>query len=245
LSLILGIGLITLIYILVNAAYLIGLGFDAARAPGARLPQVLLERMLPGFGGKAITIIIMISALGAVNGLTFTGARVYATLGNDYRLFGWLGHWRPGRTAPVLALIVQAVITLSMVFTLCTKTGHDTINQLLTQIRVSAGSEWKPDDAFEVLVSHSAPIFWVFFLLTGMSLFILREKDHGIPRPFKVPFYPFLPVIFCTMCVYMLYQSTIYVGFRSLFAVALVLLGLPLFALSYAMGGYRENSAAL
>ena len=189
LSLILGIGIITLIYILVNAAYLVGLGFDAARAPGAQLPQKLLEGLLPGFGGKAITIIIMISALGAVNGLTFTGARVYATLGNDYPLFGWLGHWKPGRGAPILALIVQAIIALAMISTLCTKAGHEAINELLDNpffkdrgILVTT-TEWKPDDAFEILVSHSAPVFWVFFLLTGMSLFILRDKDRGIERP--------------------------------------------------------------
>ena len=243
LALILGIGLITLIYILINAAYLVGLGFETARVPGG-LPQKLLEKALPSFGAKAITILIMISALGAVNGLTFTGARVYAMLGNDYRLFGWLGHWQPGRRAPVLALIAQAVITLGMIFTLCTKTGHETINDILNGVGIRYQSEWKPDDAFEILVSHSAPIFWVFFLLTGMSLFLLREKDRGIDRPFTAPLYPFLPVIFCQMCVYMLYQSTIYVGFRSLFAVALVMLGLPLFLIAQLMGGYRGRSSA-
>ena len=237
--------MITAIYLLVNAAYLIGLGFDAARAPGAQLPQTLLESMLPGFGGKAITIIIMISALGAVNGLTFTGARVYATLGNDYPLFSWLGHWKPGRSAPILALTVQGIITLGMIFTLCTKTGHDTINQWLTDAGIEVTkTEWNPDDAFGILVSYSAPIFWVFFLMTGMSLFILREKDRGIVRPFSVPLFPFLPVIFCTMCIYMIYQSTIYVGFRSLFAVALVLLGVPLYLLSQLIGGYREQSSS-
>lgn len=243
LALMLGIGLITAIYIFVNAAYLVGLGFDAARVPGG-LPQKLLEKALPDFGGKAISIIIMISALGAVNGLTFTGARVYATLGNDHRLFSWLGHWQPGRSAPVLALIAQALITLSMILTLCTKTGHDAVNSLLNSVGIEHSSEWKPDAAFDVLVSHSAPVFWVFFLLTGISLFILRIRDRGVTRPFTAPLFPVLPMIFCAMCVYMLYQSTIYVGFRALFAVVLVLLGLPLFVISYMTGGYHEQTVA-
>ena len=243
LALILGIGAITLIYILVNAAYLVGLGFEAARAPGSQLPQKLLDGMLPDFGGKAITVIIMISALGAVNGLVFTGARVYATLGTDYPLFGWLGHWQPGRSAPILALIVQALITLAMMASLATKAGHDTISQGISAIGIEiTKTEWKPDDAFEILVSHSAPIFWAFFLLTGMSLFILRTKDSHTPRPFTVPLYPLVPIIFCNMCAYMLYQSTIYVGWRALFGVGLVLLGLPLYLLSQVIGGYRESS---
>lgn len=242
LSLLLGIGLITLIYMLVNMAYLVGLGFQAAREPGAQLPQKLLEWMLPGFGGKAITIIIMTSALGAVNGLTFTGARVYATLGNDYPLFGWLGHWKPGRGAPVLALTAQAVITVSMVWTLATETGHNLVNTLLTLVNLTPEGEWKPGGGFEALVSHSAPVFWVFFLMTGISLIILRFKDRGIERPFTATLFPLTPLIFCAMCCYMLYQSTIYVGYRSLFAATLVALGLPLFVLSLMIGGYREKS---
>ncbi len=242
LALLIGIGLITLIYLLVNAAYLVGLGFEQARQPGAQLPQLLLERLWPGFGGKAITIIIMTSALGAVNGLTFTGARVYATLGNDYPLFGWLGHWKPGRRAPFLALFVQAIITIGMVWTLATETGHGLVNQLLILANLTPEGEWKPGGGFEALVSHSAPVFWVFFLMTGISVVILRFKDKGIERPFKATLYPLTPIIFCAMCCYMLYQSTIYVGYRSLFAAVLVLLGAPLFVLSLLIGGYREKS---
>ena len=242
LALLLGIGLITLIYLLVNAAYLVGLGFEQARQPGAQLPQLLLEWMLPGFGGKAITIIIMTSALGAVNGLTFTGARVYATLGNDYPLFGWLGRWKPGRGAPILALIVQALITIGMVWTLATETGHRLVNDLLQTVNLKPEGEWQPGGGFEALVSHSAPVFWVFFLMTGISVIILRFKDRGIERPFTATLYPLTPLIFCAMCCYMLYQSTIYVGFRSLFAIALVLLGIPLFVLSMLIGGYREKA---
>src|ERR1019366_7953293 len=217
LSLLLGIGLITVIYLLVNAAYLTGLGFSAARAPGAQLPQKLLEALFPDFGGRAISIIIMISALGAVNGLTFTGTRVYATLGADYPFFSWLGHWKPGRGAPVLALLVQTVITVGLIFALGTEEGHNTISQTLKQVGIEHASEWKPGGAFDALVTHSAPIFWVFFLLTGMSLFILREKDRGKVRPYSVPFYPILPIVFCNMCVYMLYQATVYIGYRALF----------------------------
>jgi hypothetical protein len=102
-------------------------------------------------------------------------------------------------------------------------------------IHIEYAATWVPRDAFGQLVTHSAPAFWLFFLLTGFSLFALREKNPGA-RPFSVPWYPLVPFIFCNMCVYMLYQSTIYIEWRALFVVVLLLLGLPFYWLSQALG---------
>lgn len=155
LALILGVGLITFIYLAVNAAYLMGLGFEeASKLPDFRpeaagtfsslsVPGRVVERAFEGWGGRAMSIIIMVSALGAVNGLIFTGARVYATLGNDYTLFGWLGQWQPGRRAPILSLLVQAVITIGIIFALGTERGHQLINQLLGYIGVQPEGPWR------------------------------------------------------------------------------------------------------
>jgi amino acid transporter len=236
LALILGVGAITLIYLLVNAAYLMGLGPETARSKSG-LPALLLKEPWGETGEKLISILIMISALGAVNGLIFTGARVYATLGNDHRLFGWLGHWQPGRRPPILSLLAQGIITVAVLFALTSQAGHNAINRLLTTIGVTYESTWNPDSGFETLVSHTAPVFWLFFLLTGLSLFVLREKNPGLARPFSVPLYPLLPLIFCNMCGYMLYQSVKYVGVRAGFAFCVVLAGLPFFLLSRLMGG--------
>jgi amino acid transporter len=243
LALIVGVGTITVIYLLVNTAYLMGLGFDKA-STSWRLPVLLLEKPLGEEGGTAISILVMVSALGAVNGLIFTGARVYATLGSDYPLFGWLGHWHPGRRPPTLSLVAQALITLGLVSALTTETGHRLINDALHAMGFETQSSWKPDMGFETLVSHTAPVFWLFFLLTGLSLFLLREKNPGLPRPFSVPLYPVLPLIFCNTCVYMLYQSIKHVGWHSLFAFGAVLIGLPFYWLSrYVLGGYKGEQS--
>lgn len=236
-ALVLGVGFITLVYLLVNAAYMVGLGFEQAQKAN-HLPALLLAGPFGERAGTIMSVLVMVSALGAVNGLIFTGARVYATLGNDYPLFGWLGHWRPGRGAPILALLVQALITVAMLLALGTKQGHDFINQLLDKVGLESAGTWSAANAFQTLVDHTAPVFWFFFLMTGLSLFILREKNPTLPRPFSVPFYPILPIIFCNTCVYMLYQSVKYVGWRALFAVCLVLVGLPLYWLSRRVG-YR------
>jgi APA family basic amino acid/polyamine antiporter len=241
-ALLLGVGIIMVLYLLVNTAYIVGLGWENVRRPG-RLPEELMSKTPLGeWGGKAMSILVMISALGAANGLIFTGARIYATLGNDHRLFGWLGHWTPGRGAPILALLVQAVITLGMLAAFGTTAGHDFVDQTLSYVNITPQAGWDPDKAFETLVAISAPIFWLFFLMTGFSLFILRGHRSAAERPFSVPLYPLLPIIFCNMCAYMLYQSIIYVKWHALFPIGIVLLGIPLYFASRSLG-YRDSSA--
>src|SRR5205823_4640264 len=85
-ALILGTLAVMVIYLLVNAAYLWSLGFEGARQSKAIAADVL-KQPLGAWGARAISILVMISALGSVNGLIFTGSRVYAALGTDYGLF--------------------------------------------------------------------------------------------------------------------------------------------------------------
>jgi amino acid transporter len=61
------------------------------------------------------------------------------------------------------------------------------------------------------MVEFTAPVFWLFFLLAGISLFVLRVREPEAERPFRVPLYPVLPLIFCLVCAYMLWASLSYV----------------------------------
>jgi amino acid transporter len=82
---------------------------------------------------------------------------------------------------------------------------------------VGAGAiSWEGHGGFDTLLKCTAPVFWIFFLMTGLSLFVLRAKDRGIARPFAVPLYPVLPVVFCGMCGYMAYSAIDYAGKLSL-----------------------------
>jgi amino acid transporter len=258
-ALFIGIFIIVLVYLLVNAAYINGLGWDNVSGYNpVSVPVRLIEGTpLREYGGQAMAILVMISALGAVNGLIFTGARVYATLGADHKLFGWMGHWRPGKRAPMMALLVQGIVTVLIVSAVTTKEGHDVVIDGLNSINkglaeaskfvqsVDANREigqiefektWNPNNAFDNLVARTAPVFWFFFLLTGLSLFVLRQQNPGIQRPYSVPCYPVTPILFCISCAWMLYRAVIYVEWHCLFAVVLVLVGLPLFWVSSLFG---------
>lgn len=233
-ALILGTCLITLIYLLVNTAYILALGFQGAASSEAIAADVL-KLPLGEKGSQAMSLLVMISALGAVNGLIFTGARVFFKLGSEHRIFGWLGHWHPRLGIPLWALVAQALITLVMIVVVGTDQGRDAVNQVLTWLGVKQVSWWG-HGGFETLVISTAPVFWLFFLLTGLSLFVLREKDRDIQRPFSVPLYPVVPLIFCNMCIYMLYSATKFAveqfGAFGLIGWVALLLGVLLYVIS-------------
>lgn len=78
------------------------------------------------------------------------------------------------------------------------------------------------------MVDYTAPIFWFFFLLSGISLLVLRIREPHIVRPFRVPFYPFTPLLFCAVCGYLLYSSLVYTGVGAVAGVLVVAAGIPL-----------------
>jgi amino acid transporter len=229
-ALFLGTLLVTALYLLVNAAYLRGLGFEQARASTAVAADVF-RRPLGSWGAKAVSLLVMVSALGTVNGMILTGSRLYATLGADYRLFAWLGRWHRRLRSPIAALLTQAGISLAMIAGVGTAAGRSALDAVLALARLPAAS-WEGHGGFETLLRCSAPVFWLFFLLTAVSLFVLRRKDRALPRPFAVPLYPVAPLLFCGTCATMLYAGIRYAGTLGLVGAVLVLAGLPLFFLS-------------
>jgi basic amino acid/polyamine antiporter, APA family len=203
-SLLWGILLIATIFILANLAYLKGLGLSAMG--GSDVVAADLMRRVAGQGGaNFVSILIAIAALGSINATTFTGARSIYALGQDYRPLSFLGNWRGSRNTPANALLMQGGIALLLVLL----------------------GAWARD-GFVTMVEYTAPVFWFFFLLSGLSLFVLRTQEPQKPRPFRVPLYPVTPLIFCVTCVYMLHSSLAYTGPGAIVGVGVLLAGVPL-----------------
>lgn len=241
-ALIIGIASVTAIYLAVNAAYLGSLGFDAARKSPVPAADVL-ERVLGPWGARVISGLVMLSALGAINGMILTGSRVYARLGEDHRVFAWLGSWSKGHAAPVASLLAQAVITLLLILAVGTDQGRSAIDFALTAVGLKALPWGEYFGGFETLVAGTAPVFWGFFLLTGLSLFVLRWKDRGVPRQFAVPFFPIPTLIFCGACGYMLYASLVYAKLLVLLGLLPLAMGLPLYWVSGSGVAARRDRA--
>ncbi|MCY2951104.1 MAG: amino acid permease [Planctomycetota bacterium] len=97
-------------------------------------------------------------------------------------------------------------------------------------------------DGFGSLVNFTTPVFWIFFLLVGVSLVVLRVREPGTPRPYRVPLYPVIPALFCLSSLFMLHASFDWAWKnRSLEALwSLVILGVGL-GLSFCDTGRGEG----
>lgn len=232
-ALILGTAAVTLIYLAVNLAYIAGLGFDGVRQFRPVAADVLKEP-LGDNGFKAMCILVMISALGAINGLIFAGSRVYATLGAEHSIFAILGKWSPTLRSPVFALLIQGAIAIAMVAAVGIKAGRDFIDTAATRLSLPPLPWDEYFGGFDTLFAGTAPVFWGFFLLTGVAFFVLRMKDPDIERPFmlKPPFYPLLPLIFCGMCIFGIYSAVNYAQYVSFIGVVPLVIGIPLYFVS-------------
>ena len=209
----LGIVIVTALYLLVNLGYYSALGLGGMKASKAIASDVI--RLIAGERAAALlAVIVCVSAATTINAAIFTGARTNYAFGTDFRLFRGLGRWREAGSTPANALLVQGAITLVLIW---------------------AGS-FTPD-GFEAMVAYTLPVFWTFFLLTGLTLLVFRKKDPQAPE-FRVPLFPWVPLAFYAMCLFMLWASVDYLrnpvygpkfGALVLAGLAVMVLGIPLY----------------
>lgn len=193
--------LITLIYLLINFSFLNVLGLQGIGASDA-VGADMMRQTLGEKGGALMGILITLSALTSLNTTIFTGSRSNYAWGKDFAPLSFLGKWNTEKSAPVNALLLQGAIAILLI-----------------------GFGANRRNGFETMVNFTAPVFWFFFLCTGLSVMVLRFKKQDMPRPFKVPIYPVTPILFTGSCLYMLYASLTATGNGALLGVALLLAG--------------------
>lgn len=179
--------IITGLYLMVTWAYWRALGIEGMAQSQAMAAEVFGIAFGPA-AGAGISLTVAIAALTSMNATMIVGARTNHALGQDWHELAPLARWDDERDAPLNALRLQSAAALLLV---------------LVGAWTGAG--------FRAMVEFTAPVFWLFFLLAGISLFVLRVREPHRERPFKVPLYPLLPLLFCAMCAYMLWSSLSYV----------------------------------
>lgn len=199
--------LISALYVLVNWAFLHALGL-AGTAASSQVAADVMRRAWGDGGAILISALVAVAALTTANASVFTGARTSYALGCDVMRFRWLGRWNPRTGTPVNALLLQGAVSIALVL-LGTTTRR----------------------GFETMVEYTAPVFWLFFLLTGVAFFVLRRREPGTPRPFRAPLFPLTPLVFCGTCAYLLYSSLAYTGVGALVGVAVLAVGAVLLLL--------------
>ena len=197
-----------LVYLVVNLAFLKSVGLSGMTASAALATDVVRPR-LGEYAARAISLLICLTCLGAINGMLFTGSRIYYAVGTEHAWFSWLGRWQHRFGGPVRALLLQSFGTLALVIT---------------------ASAISPGGGFETLFLFSAPVYWGFAIFVALALFILRIRNPNSAHVHRVWLFPIPPLIFLGSACYLAYSGLTYAIAHeelrlSLWAVAILVVG--------------------
>lgn len=202
-ALVLSILLVTVLYVLANWAFLRALGMPAI-AKSQAVAADLLEKAWGTTGATLISLMVAVSAITSANATIIVGARSNYALGRDWSVFSFLGRWDRDAGTPTTSLMVQGGIALLL---------------------IGIGAYTRK--GLETMVDYTNPVFYFFFTLVGASLIVLRVRDPGTARPYKVPLYPVTPIILCLVAAYLLWSSLDYARLGSLLGAAVLAVGVP------------------
>jgi APA family basic amino acid/polyamine antiporter len=206
-ALVVSILVITVLYMAVTWAYWRGLGF-AGMAKSEAVAADLMRVAFGSVGEKVITVMVAVAAITSINATMIVGARTQYAVGRDWPALNKLALWDGERGSPVNAMRLQNLAAL-----------------LLVALGAWTGG------GFRSMVEFTAPVFWLFFLLVGIAVFVLRVREPDAPRPFRVPLYPVPPLLFCATCAYMLWSSLSFVYSQSLGGLNAAWIGVAVLAI--------------
>ncbi|WP_043812568.1 APC family permease [Rubrivivax gelatinosus] len=186
-ALLLGLTLVAALYLLANWAFLRGLGLAGMAASSAPAAD-LLRRAAGPWGEAAIVGVVAVTSITVMNAVLIAGARTTYAAMRDLPRHTPLGDWDARRGTPRAALLALGAVALALV-------GLGTATR----------------GGFATMVDYLSPVYWFFLLLSGGALIVLRRRRPEAPRPFRVPLFPLLPLLFMSGSAYLLWSSLVYV----------------------------------
>jgi amino acid transporter len=199
-----GMTIVTVLYVLANWAYVRGLslpGLAVSAAPAADL-------MLHAFGKPGQLLIVAIVALTSItsmNAILIAGSRTTYAAARDTVGLAGLGRWHVARGTAAPAILATAGVALALV-------GFGTYTR----------------GGFATMVDYLSPVYWLFLTASGAALLVLRRRFPEAPRPFRVPGYPLVPLVFVASSAYVLYSSLAFVRVGAVAGLAVLGVGVLL-----------------
>ena len=200
LSLIFCMLIVVTIYLLLNYVLIYTLGFTGMNGSDLVVSDAA-SVFLGNKGAAIVTLIILISLIGANNGFVLTSARINYAMAKDKLFFHQASQIHPRFKSPANALIIQCVWACLLTFT-------GTFNQLITYIIFAS---------------------WIFYGMSAGAVIILRNKKPDMERPYKTPVYPWIPIIFILFAIFLTINTIMEAPRDAAIGAGIILAGLPMY----------------
>lgn len=200
LSLIFCMLIVVSVYLLLNYVLLFILGFTGMNG-SERVVSDAASVFLGNKGAAVVTLIILISLIGANNGFVLSSARINYAMARDKLFFNQAAQIHSRFKSPANALIIQCVWACLLTFT-------GTFNQLITYIIFAS---------------------WIFYGMSAGAVIILRKKKPDMDRPYKTPAYPWIPIIFIFFAIFLTINTIMEAPRDATIGAGIILAGLPLY----------------
>lgn len=209
-----GVAIVILLYLLANLAYLRILS-PAEIAASDRVALTAMTRVTGEWGGKLLTAAILCSILGAMNALILAGPRAYYQMAKDGLFLERASRVHPRWRTPVEALLFQGLWSGFLVLFI---------------------------GGFQRLFTYVIFGGWIFYALAVLAVVVLRRKEPALPRPFRVPGYPVVPLLFAATALAIVVNTLVATPRESLLGLAFIALGIPIYWLQRAFKRRARSS---
>lgn len=196
-----GLGLVMIVYLLISLAFLYVAPLKTV-ANNLNISAQVANIVFGNVGGKVITIGIMVSVYGALNGFLMTGIRVPFVMGH----MGYLPFSRAFRAlnrggVPWVGALIQLVIAILMILS----GSYDTVTNMLVVV------------------------IWFFYLFCFTAVIVLRKREPDLERPYQVPGYPLIPLISLAGGIFIIIMTVVTQPGITLIGIVITLLGVPIY----------------
>lgn len=188
------------VYVLINIAYLYILPIEEM-AVSPLVAATAMEKVFGPNGGTLISILVIVSTFGALNGSLLASARVPFIMGRDKIFFNVLGKVHPKFGTPHIALLAQGIWASVLCYS----------------------------GTFDIITNYVMFASWLFYMLTAVGVIILRKKMADVERPYKVWGYPITPLIFISFSFLFLLNTLVSDTENAMKGLILIFLGLPVY----------------
>lgn len=201
LAIVLGLGLVTVIYLLINATFLYTMPIEDLKGNLSAATDAS-EMLLGDMGGKLVTIGILISVYGALNGYTMTGMRLPYTMAE------------------------KNILPFKESFMKVTNAGIPWFSGL---VQVIIGAIMITSRSFDAITNMLVFVIWAFYVMAFYAVFVLRKHESELERPYKVPLYPVIPAIAIIAGVFVMVNTLFTQPVLAIVGIIITLLGIPIY----------------